>query len=192
MAIDFNANILTLYAADIAADAAFQSPGTYGLPTGFGSRVLTGGTVTAAGTGYAAGQLLTLSGGTHTTVATLTVLTVGGSGQVLTFAVNNPGVYTVLPSNPVSVTVGSFTFTATWGGVASQRILTMVSLLASYINQCDNAHEAKLLQTVMSRMMAELRFGTPTFSGSTQSANALKAAMHLLANPNAVPTAKAL
>lgn len=191
MAIDFNANVLSLYAADIAADANYQSPGNFGLPTGFGARTLTGGTVAVAGSGYTPGQLLTISGGTHTTVATITVLTVS-SGGVVTFAVNNPGVYTVLPSNPVGVTTGSFTFNATWGGVASQRILTMVSLLASYISQCDNAHEAKLLQSVVSRMMAEMRFGTPTFSGSAQSTKALTAAMHYLANPNAVPSAKAL
>jgi hypothetical protein len=111
---------------------------------------------------------------------------------VTSFEVNNPGVYTVLPSNPVAVTVGSFTFNATWGGAASQRILTLVSLMTSYIDQCGTVHEAKLLQTVMARMMAELRFGTPTWDGTTISTDALNAAMNYLANAPSVPKANTM
>src|ERR1051326_3127593 len=103
MAIDYTTDIMALYAGHVANDANYQAPGNFSLPTGFGSLVLTGGTIQAGGSSYTAGQLLTVSGGTRSTAATITVLTVDGGGAVTSFQVNNPGVYTVLPSNPVGV-----------------------------------------------------------------------------------------
>lgn len=65
-------------------------------------------TITAAGTGYMANDVLTIVGGTGT-AATFKVLTVGGGGDVLTFSILTPGDYTVLPTSPVSVTGGAGT-----------------------------------------------------------------------------------
>jgi len=73
-------------------------------------------TVSAGGSGYAVGNVLTIVGGTSSTTATLTVATLSGSA-VATVTISNSGVYTVLPSNPVSVTGGAgtgATFTLAW------------------------------------------------------------------------------
>lgn len=63
--------------------------------------------VAAGGTGYAAGNVLTLSGGTSVVAAQIEVLTVGGSGEVLTARIRNAGLYTSAPGDPVSVTGGA-------------------------------------------------------------------------------------
>ena len=73
----------------------------------------------AAGTGYSVNDVLTLSGGTSTVAATITVSTVNAStGAITAFAISNPGNYTVMPTSPVSTTGGfgtGATVTATWG-----------------------------------------------------------------------------
>lgn len=77
-------------------------------------------TIAAGGTGYVLGDVLSLSGGTHTTTATVTVTAVS-SGAVTAVSVTQPGVYSATPSNPVSTTGGTgtgCTLTVTWGGGA--------------------------------------------------------------------------
>jgi hypothetical protein len=77
-----------------------------------------GGTVQSGGTGYTNGDVLTVVGGTPTGVAaTLTVTGVSG-GAITTVSATNFGQYTVLPTNPVSVTGGtgsSATLNLSWG-----------------------------------------------------------------------------
>jgi hypothetical protein len=73
-------------------------------------------TVSAGGSGYAVGNVLTIVGGTNSSVATLTVATLSGSA-VATVTITTVGSYTALPSNPVSVTGGAgtgATFTLAW------------------------------------------------------------------------------
>lgn len=65
--------------------------------------------VSAAGTGYTAGDTLTVVGGTSTIAVELTVATVGGSGEITGVSISNAGLYTATPSNPVSVTGGTGT-----------------------------------------------------------------------------------
>lgn len=82
---------------------------------------LNSATPSAAGTGYAVGNVLTLSGGTAATTAQVTVATVNGSGGILTVTVSRVGNYLSLPTSPVSVTGGAgtgATFTPDWGVVA--------------------------------------------------------------------------
>jgi uncharacterized protein YjlB len=75
-----------------------------------------------AGTGYTAGDTLTLVGGTNTVVAKIKVDTVGGGGDITGILIEtdvdgDEGNYTVVPANPVSVTGGtgtSATFNLTW------------------------------------------------------------------------------
>lgn len=72
------------------------------------------------GSTYAANDILTVSGGTFVTAATIRVLTVDGGGNILTAAVETPGEYTVAPSSPVSVTGGAgsgATFTLAFAGI---------------------------------------------------------------------------
>ena len=74
-------------------------------------------TVAAAGTGYAVGNVLTLSGGTFSIAAQMEVTSVGGSGEVTGVRRFNDGVYTVTPGNPVSTSGGDgtgCTLTASW------------------------------------------------------------------------------
>lgn len=83
---------------------------------GIGSSALT-----AAGTGYTVGDILTLSGGTFTTPAKLQVTTIGTSGAITGFSIYNFGNYTAAPANPVSVTGGfgsAATFTITWSVIS--------------------------------------------------------------------------
>jgi hypothetical protein len=68
--------------------------------------------VASGGSGYSAGQILTVSGGTCSTAIQIQVLSISGSA-VSTASIANPGVCTVVPSNPVSVTTGSATFNLT-------------------------------------------------------------------------------
>jgi hypothetical protein len=74
--------------------------------------------VNAAGTGYIVGDILTVAGGVSSVPAQLEVDTVGGSGEITAIAVANAGVYTVEPTDPVSVTGGTgsdATFNLTFG-----------------------------------------------------------------------------
>ena len=75
-----------------------------------GVLAVTAATLLAAdgGTGYTASDVLTVVGGTGT-AATITVDTVSGAGAVLTASVTTPGLYSVLPTNPVTVTGGTGT-----------------------------------------------------------------------------------
>ena len=65
-------------------------------------------TVQAAGTGYVVGNTLTVVGGTSSVTAQLRVDAINGSGGVTaTSFVTSAGAYSVLPTNPVSVTGGA-------------------------------------------------------------------------------------
>lgn len=78
--------------------------------------VLTQVAIATGGTGYAVGNVLTVSGGTYNTQTQLTVTSVSG-GAVVGVAITTPGAYVTAPSNPVSVTGGSgtgATFTCTF------------------------------------------------------------------------------
>ncbi|SHH37984.1 hypothetical protein [Bradyrhizobium erythrophlei] len=79
--------------------------------------------VVSGGAGYTNGQMLTVAGGTCSTPIQLQVLNaVGGVIQAPPAGVSiaNPGVCSVTPSNPVSVTTGSATFNL--GLVAGYRL----------------------------------------------------------------------
>ena len=60
----------------------------------------------SGGTGYTVSDTLTFSGGTFSAAITVTVTTVS-SGVITGFSVANSGTYTVLPTNPISVTGGT-------------------------------------------------------------------------------------
>ena len=62
--------------------------------------------INAAGTGYIVGDTLTVVGGTFTIAAQVEVLTVGGSGEVLTMRMYNAGVYTATPSITANAVTG--------------------------------------------------------------------------------------
>lgn len=64
-------------------------------------------TVTAAGTAYAVGDIVTVSGGTNTTPATIYITAVSAGGNVLSASVLNMGNYTVAPTGAASVTGGT-------------------------------------------------------------------------------------
>jgi hypothetical protein len=66
-------------------------------------------TVAVGGTGYAVGNILTVSGGFGQIDAELTVSTIGAGGAVTGVTISNAGDYTEIPSNPVAVTGGSGT-----------------------------------------------------------------------------------
>ena len=74
-------------------------------------------TVTAAGTGYTAGDTLAVVGGIGLITTELTVSTVNGTGGVTGVTITNAGQYSTTPTNPVSVTGGTgsaATFTITF------------------------------------------------------------------------------
>jgi len=97
-----------LSAADFSAHHADRGVDltTY-LTTGLALQSITA--VAAAGTGYVAGNILTLAGGSFTTAAQVEVLTVGGGGTVLTVLIVTAGSYAIAPSSPVAVTGGAGT-----------------------------------------------------------------------------------
>jgi hypothetical protein len=63
--------------------------------------------VSATGSGYAVGDILTLNGGTYTTPATVYVLSVGGTGSIISSVLLGMGNYTVAPTGTLTVTGGS-------------------------------------------------------------------------------------
>jgi hypothetical protein len=63
-------------------------------------------TIVGGGTGYTVGDVLTVTGGTFSTQTTMTVTTVS-AGVITGLNYTIYGVYSVLPSNPVSVTGGT-------------------------------------------------------------------------------------
>lgn len=74
-------------------------------------------TVTAAGTGYVAGDTLSVVGGIGQITTELTVTTVDGGGGITGVTITNAGQYDNAPANPVSVTGGAgsaATFTITF------------------------------------------------------------------------------
>jgi hypothetical protein len=87
------------------------------FPTVFSRPIMTGvapqqfiatdAAIDGGGTGYTAGDVLTVVGGTGTILAELTVETVGGGGEITDVSISNAGLYGVAPANPVSVTGGT-------------------------------------------------------------------------------------
>lgn len=80
-------------------------------------------TITGAGTGYAVGDNLTPAGGNFAVSGRIRVTGVDDAGAITSAAVQQPGVYTDKPTNPVATTGGSGSgavFTLSWNaGVAS-------------------------------------------------------------------------
>lgn len=74
--------------------------------------------ISAAGTGYVAGEIVTISGGTAVEAARVEIETVGGGGEVTSARISHAGAYTSNPSSPAATTGGSgsgFTATITLG-----------------------------------------------------------------------------
>ena len=87
--------------------AVFPKPMLTGIEPQFAQA--TAVAVAAAGSGYAAGDVLTVLGGECSIFVELTVATVNGSGGVLTATISNAGSYNETPANPVSVSGGGGT-----------------------------------------------------------------------------------
>ncbi|CAB4128396.1 hypothetical protein UFOVP102_35 [uncultured Caudovirales phage] len=91
-------------------------------------------TLSSGGTGYTVGDVLTVSGGTFTSAATITVNTVS-AGVIATFTVTTGGQYSVFPSNPASVTGGTgSSATFTLNGVVSSTY-TITNAGSGYVEQ---------------------------------------------------------
>jgi len=61
----------------------------------------------SSGSGYTVGDVLTVVGGTRIAAAQITVSEVDGTGHIVHESITNGGAYTVLPTNPVTVTGGT-------------------------------------------------------------------------------------
>ena len=91
--------------------------------------------ITSGGTGYTVGDVLTFVGGTASVVITATVTTVS-SGVITAVTYSSGGAYSVIPSNPISVTGGTgsgATFTVTSWGVSSP--FTITNAGSGYVEQ---------------------------------------------------------
>lgn len=94
---------------------------------------LSSAVIASGGNSYVLGDVLTPVGGTYTTRAVMQVTSVS-SGVVTGLSVLNDGDYSVVPSNPVSLSGGSgagCTITATWGNGID---LTTVSAVQAWLN----------------------------------------------------------
>jgi hypothetical protein len=88
---------------------ALSGGGGTGAAASVANMRVNGATLNAAGSGYAVNNVLTVTGGTFSSAATITVTAVNGSGGVTAFTLGDRGIYTALPSNPVNVTGGAGT-----------------------------------------------------------------------------------
>ena len=116
--------------------------------------------ITAAGTGYAVGDTITVTGGIYSAQATYTVATIGGSGAVTGLTTVSNGVYTVVPGTPSTTTTSGngtgLTLTLTFG--------TGTGGTGSYV--------VSTSQTVASETMYALNFSTmPANDGPFQGAD---------------------
>lgn len=93
-------------------------------------------TVVSGGTGYALNDVITLSGGTFTIVATALVTGVSG-GVVTTLAIGNNGNYSVIPTGTISTTGGTGTgltvSVSNW--VVSSTGFTITNAGSGYVEQ---------------------------------------------------------
>jgi hypothetical protein len=91
----------------------FAGTETQAISAYLASRLVTSLTVHGppSGSGYNPifPEIVTVVGGTFTTPATILITSVDGGGGVLTAELEDPGIYTVRPTNPVSVSGGSGT-----------------------------------------------------------------------------------
>lgn len=105
------------------------------VKTSVGNSAVMTATLVSAGSSYAAGNVLTISGGTGTS-ATITVNTVDGSGAITGYTVTNRGSYSVLPTYaPATVTGGtgsSATFYLSWSQAASPTVYNSGSTRVIY------------------------------------------------------------
>jgi hypothetical protein len=83
--------------------------------------------VTAAGTGYSAGDVLTVSGGDSIIPVQVTVDTVGGGGAVTAVTLTNAGSARTTPTNPAAVTGG--------GGSAATLTVTYVQPYSFWVHE---------------------------------------------------------
>ena len=126
-----NGNTVTTVTRVVAGTYTVEPIATISAPTTAGGvtatasvtlQLLATSTIAAAGSGYAIGDTITLVGGTSSVTAVLTVATLSGSG-VATFTVTTAGIYTVLPTNPISTTSSGagtgFTLTGSWALTAT-------------------------------------------------------------------------
>ena len=92
-------------------------------------------TVASGGTGYAVNDVVSLVGGTPTTTAATYTVTAVSGGVITAVTPLNFNAYTVLPSNPVSITGGtgtSATLTVTW---AVSNAFTITTAGSGYVEQ---------------------------------------------------------
>lgn len=129
MAINFNSQIQSLYAGNVANDAAYQAPGTYGIPVSDIAAGIASFSGITAGTGYTSIPAVSFTGGTTgltggggaVAFAKMKVLTAtvaaGGTGYVVGNTINlgNGVVFTVATLSGSAVA----TFTVTNGGSLS-------------------------------------------------------------------------
>lgn len=94
-------------------------------------------TVTAGGTGFAAGDVVNFSGGSPDTAATATVGTVDTSGVIQTISISSPGKgYTSVPSLTVTSTNGA---NATLTAVISDRVPTNLTMSRGSLSEDTDA-----------------------------------------------------
>jgi subtilisin-like proprotein convertase family protein len=92
---------------------------------------LSSAAVVSGGSGYGLNQILTVQG-SATTAATLVVTSVGAGGAITAVNLNQPGAYSVQPTNPVSVTGGTgtgATFALNFGNLLDTNLNAGVDLL---------------------------------------------------------------
>jgi hypothetical protein len=114
----------------------------------------------------------------------LTVAAVDGDGGVTDFTISDVGSYTLAPTNHVSTTGNGsgFAIDVTWNGYPSQRLLTFIEIMRAYVDEIGNVHEAKLIQDILGRTMAAMRFGSVSWDQTRMSDNAQYAAMRYVAH----------
>jgi hypothetical protein len=128
--------------------------------TALGGSAVLSFAITTAGTGYAVGDTITVTGGVYSEQATYTVATIGGSGAVTGLTTISNGVYSIVPGTPSNtITSGNgtgLTLTLTFG--------TGTGNTGSYVVSAS--------QTVSSTTMYALNFSTlPTSDGAFEGAD---------------------
>ncbi len=129
------------------------------IPSVISTIALTNFTIANAGNNYTEDDVLTISGGTFTTAATITVDGLGGDNGVGDFRVSNLGRYTVAPSSPATVTGGTGTG-ATFNFDVEFRELPPISLTAPTVTSAGSGYAVGEVLTATGGTLSEAGGGT--------------------------------
>jgi hypothetical protein len=120
---------------DVAISAPTTAGGVQATATANLTNAVATATITSGGTGYTVNDVLTFVGGTFTLASQVRVTAVS-AGVITAISTTNGGIYSIVPTNPISVTGGTGTgATFTLSNWALSATFTITNAGSGYVEQ---------------------------------------------------------